>query len=80
MVRKKTNLKKNKTIQLKLNSKIYKLKSIKQAIKDYSHLGEFNLKQDKVYILVNIVNVDKDYKDVIKDEFCNYILYLLKSK
>ena len=61
------------------NKKIYSFKVIKLAIKDYQKLADFNLKQDKNYIQVEIKNINKEFKKIIKEEFCNYVLGLEKK-
>jgi hypothetical protein len=65
---------------INFNPKIYKISCIKKAIKDYSHLAKFDLKQTKKYIKVIISDIEPEFKDKIADEFCNYVLYLVKSK
>ena len=64
---------------VKLNKKLYKLKAIKSAIKTYRQLADFNLKTKGKYFEVSIKNIDKDVENIIKDEFCNYILFLIKN-
>lgn len=56
------------------NKQFYHLQAIKKAIEAYKELAVFKIKEDKKKIEVNINNIDKDVKDVIKDEFCNYVL------
>ena len=57
------------------SKKIYTLKSIKEAIKDYKSLAKFAVSNKKNSIQVVLKDIDKDFKDVILDEFCNYVLY-----
>lgn len=64
---------------IKFDKKIYKVRAIKLAIKEYRNLADFSLRQKKDCIEVEIKNIDKDIKDIIKDEFCNYVLFLMKS-
>ncbi|MBU1255299.1 HxsD-like protein, partial [Patescibacteria group bacterium] len=45
----------------------------------YRHLADFSLKTTPDYITVSIKNIDKDLNDILKDEFCNYVLYLMKK-
>ncbi|MBL7053264.1 MAG: hypothetical protein ISS02_01200 [Candidatus Portnoybacteria bacterium] len=66
-------------MNIKFNRQIYSLKAIKLAIEDYKELADFNLKQDKNYIQVKIKNINKEFKKIIKEEFCNYVLGLEKS-
>ncbi len=63
---------------IKFDRKIYKLKAIKLAIKEYKELADFNLKQKGKYFEVELKNIDPDVEEVIKDEFCNYVLSLMK--
>lgn len=57
----------------------YNLKAINSAIKEYANLGKFNVSDKKNEIAVTIKNIDKDVEDVLKDEFCNYVLALMKK-
>lgn len=59
---------------LVFNKQFYHLRAIKKAIKAYKELAVFNIKEKDDNIEVDIDEVDKDVKDVIKDEFCNYVL------
>lgn len=56
------------------NKQFYHLQAIKKAIEVYKELAVFNIKEKDNNIEVDIDEVDKDVKDVIKDEFCNYVL------
>jgi len=64
---------------LKLNKKIYPENYIKKAIKDFSQLGKFKLKQDKNYFIVEVKNISKNTKKFFADEFLNYVLSLIKN-
>lgn len=63
---------------IKFCKKLYKKKSILIALKDYKELADFNLSETKNYIRVNLKNIDKDVKDIIQDEFCNYVLNIMR--
>jgi ribosomal protein L18E len=69
----------NASMNIKFNKKLYKLKAIKSAIKTYRQLADFNLKAKGKYFEVNIENIEAEVRPVIKDEFCNYVLFLMKS-
>jgi len=71
--------KKSEVILIKLNRRLYHQRAIKLAIREYQHLANFSLSQKKDYFQVSLRNIDKDVKSVIKDEFCNYVLFLMKS-
>ncbi|MBU2472842.1 HxsD-like protein [Patescibacteria group bacterium] len=64
---------------VKFSKIIYYKKSIIEAIRKYRHLADFSLKTTPDYITVSIKNIDKDLNDILKDEFCNYVLYLMKK-
>lgn len=63
---------------IKFNKKIYKARAVKLAIKEYQKLADFNLRQKGEHLEVRLTKIDKDLKGIIKDEFCNYVLYLMK--
>ena len=54
--------------------KLYDLRAIENTIKAYQGLADFNLETKKGIFEVEATAVDKDIKDVFKDEFCNYVL------
>ncbi len=64
--------------QIGFNKKIYNIGAIKSAIRAYKDLANFEIKEDKECIKVLIAAMDKDIKNIIKDEFCNYVLYSMK--
>ncbi len=64
---------------INFNRNFYNLKSIKKAIRDYKGLADFDIKVGKKNIRVNLKNIDLESKNVIKEEFCNYILGLIKN-
>lgn len=56
------------------NKKIYSLEAVKQAISEFENLADFKAKQKGDYIEVQINKINKEYKDILKDEFSNYVL------
>jgi len=66
-------------MKINFNKKIYPLKSIKKAIKDYSYLADFEINQNKNYFLVKITKTKPELKDIFQDEFSNYVLSLMKK-
>jgi hypothetical protein len=66
-------------IKISFNKDLYPLKAIKAAIKEYQELADFSLKKKEGYIQVELKNINKGFKPIIKDEFCNYVLFLMKS-
>jgi len=63
---------------ISFSKKLYKIKAIKLAIKEYQNLANFSLEQKGNYIQVELKDIDKEVEQIIKDEFCNYVLF--KSK
>lgn len=59
---------------ISLDKKFYDLTAIKNTIKAYDELADFDIKPSKNKIIVKADNIDKDVEDVFKDEFCNYVL------
>ena len=47
-------------------------------MKDFGEAADFDLTKDKDDYCVSIKNIDHDVHTVIKDEFANYVLYLMK--
>ncbi len=60
------------------NKKLYKLSAIKKAINRFKHLATFNIKQRNNNAFVDIINIDSEVNNILLDEFCNYVLYLMK--
>ncbi len=66
---------------INFNKKIYTLKAIKESVKAYNELADFNIDKNKNEIKVEITNIDKEInKELFKDEFCNYVLSEIKNK
>lgn len=66
-------------IQINFSKNLYNLKAIKLATEEYKGLADFSFKKTKNYIQVELTNIDKSIKGIIKDEFCNYVFFLMKS-
>jgi hypothetical protein len=62
---------------IKFNKKIYNLEAVKKAIEEFKDLAEFKVKDLDNYIEVEIDKIDNEVKDVLKDEFSNYVLGLM---
>lgn len=60
------------------NRKFYNSKAIKNAIKAYQELADFKVEGNKKTIKVIVRNIDREIKEIIKDEFCNYVLAEMK--
>ncbi len=75
-------MKKKKTqnkIIVNFNKNFYNLRVIKNAIKAYEKLANFIIEKDEKYTKVTIECRDKEVENVIKDEFCNYVLSEVKN-
>lgn len=64
---------------IKFHKKLYKKKAIEAAIQDYEKLADFILKERSGYYELRIKKIDEDVKDIIKDEFSNYVLSLMRE-
>lgn len=69
---------KNKSISF--NKDFYSLESIKKSVKDYKEVATFTIEDKKDVIKVDIDCLDDDFKDLIDQEFCNYVLSIEKNK
>ncbi len=65
-------------IQINFNKKIYKIRAIKEAAMAYKDLAGFKVKENGEHIKVSIQNINKEVKNIIKDEFCNHVLYSMR--
>jgi hypothetical protein len=65
-------------MQISFNKKIYSQQAVKNSIKDYEHLADFTLSQNKRYFLVEIKNIQTKLKN-FPDEFSNYVLSLINK-
>lgn len=64
---------------IKFNQEVYSLKAIKNSVSQFKELAVFVVKKTDKYFEVNVTKIDKDVKDEIKNEFCNYVLYQMKG-
>ena len=64
-------------MKINFNKNIYKKKAINNAIRQFKELADFKVSAKSDYYTVDLKNINKDVVDVIKDEFGNYVLYLM---
>lgn len=64
---------------INLNKNIYPLSAIKSSIQAYKKLAKFYLLEKDNYYVLTLSDIDEQVKQVIKDEFCNYILSQVKT-
>lgn len=60
----------------KLNLEIYPLKDIKKAIEDYSNLVKIKCSLEENTAVLNLDCDEEDFQ-IIKNEFCNYLIGLI---
>jgi len=75
----KKNTEKRKNMVINFNRSFYNLESIKKAIQDYKGLADFDIEVEKENIKVNLKNISPESRNVIKEEFSNYVLGLMKN-
>lgn len=64
--------------EIAFNKELYPIEAINRAVKAYKGLAKFSIQKRKGYIRVFLNDIREDLKDVIKDEFSNYVLYSVK--
>jgi len=62
---------------IKFNKHIYNLEAINQAIKEFKNLAEFSIKETNDFFEIKLDNINGEVKEIIKDEFANYVLGLM---
>lgn len=62
-----------------LHSKIYRKKHLLRTADAFKDLADFRIKKDKEYYRVQVMLKEKEFKDTISDEFCNYVISEIKS-
>lgn len=70
---------KSSKILISFDKKIYTLKAVKGAVKEFKPWADFELRQKDKKIQVELKNLEADIQEKLKDEFCNYVLFLTIS-
>ena len=65
--------------KIHFNRKIYTKKAIENSIEAFCHLARFRVATSAKYFTVSADTIDKDVEDVLKDEFCDFVLAELKK-
>ena len=65
-----------KIISAEFDKKIYKAKAVKKAVEDYKDVAKITLEESKGFYKVEFRDVSKELKDIVVDEFGNYVLAL----
>ncbi|MGI6637272.1 MAG: HxsD-like protein [Minisyncoccales bacterium] len=61
-------------LEINFSKKLYKMSAIKDAVNAYSKVVVFSVSSDKDVIKVKAKGIDQEKEELIKDEFCNYVL------
>lgn len=67
-----------KQIEVKFNKDIYKKEAIVTSINEFSQAATFSLSEEEKYYLVSIAEIPAEIVSDIENEFCNYVLFLMK--
>ena len=59
---------------ISFNKKFYSISVINKAMKVYKKIATFKVVDNKNNIKVQIKSDNKEIKNIIADEFCNYVL------
>lgn len=62
-------------MEIKFDKNIYNKKGLENTIQAYKELAEIEFSETDNVFIVKINNIDEEVKDVIVDEFCNYLLF-----
>ena len=66
-------------IVIKFNNDFYNLRAIKEAVRVFQGLADFEISSGKKEIRVKLKNIHPQVREVIRDEFCNYVLAMMKE-
>lgn len=64
---------------VRFSKKFYALKAIRNTIGAYEKLADFSVKTNKDTITVKARNIDKNIKNILRNEFSNYVLSEMKK-
>jgi hypothetical protein len=64
---------------VKFHKRIYKKNAVNRTMDVFKEAASFQLGQKGNYHIVTINNIDRDIKETIKDEFCNYVIYFTNA-
>lgn len=71
--------KRKNNLSITFNKDFYNLRAIKKAAQAYQGLADFEIAPAKKSIKVTLSNVNPEAKGVIKEEFSNYVLGMMKE-
>ena len=67
-------------LTLKFDKRIYKLKAVRAAAREYSAFADFSINENGNNINVEIENIDFQPENVFLGEFSNYIIHKMGAK
>lgn len=59
---------------IEFNKNLYCQNAIKKAAEEFKNLAIINIKESGGKIKVTLDKIDPEYKDILKDEFSNFVL------
>lgn len=62
-------------MEIKINKNIYNKESVKKTIQAYTSLAKIDFSEEANFFIIKMDNVNEEVKDIIQDEFCNYLLF-----
>jgi len=65
---------------VEFDKKIFRLKAVKSAVKDYKDFADFDVTEKKDRIVVKVENVDYEPEDVFLGEFGNYVIHKMSVR
>ena len=63
---------------IRFHQELYHLNAVKKALTAYKHLAWFRLSSKGKYYLVSLNRIEPTVKNILPDEFANYVLSCLK--
>jgi hypothetical protein len=66
-------------MEINFNTDFYNLNAVAEGVEAYGDLADFVIKKDNNAVTVELSDIDSDVKDVIEDEFSNYVLACMEE-
>lgn len=67
-------------LTVKLDKRIYKLKAVEAASRDYVEFADFSISENGNNIQIDMENIEFQPEDVFLGEFCNYVIHKMGDK
>lgn len=75
----KINMEKNNSQQINFNKQIYSRTALEVAVLAFAELAKFTLRENDKYFLVEIDDIDVEVREIIAEEFANYVLVKMRK-